>query len=134
MEGPLVLFGVVANPPTACILQLSQPTRPTMFCGVVRDLFGHGRGSSRLFAAKEVIEFGSDEDHIHFLVRYPPTVLLSSIIGTLKSKSTSAWLDKFGSSYGVVISALWTRGSFLCSAGRATLEIHRQYIENQGTR
>ena len=33
----------------------------------------------------EIIEFGAEEDHIHFLLRYPPTVELSAIVGTLKT-------------------------------------------------
>ena len=83
----------------------------------------------------EVIEFGSDEDHIHFLLRYPPTVVLTSIIGTLQSKSASALLDKFGSVYwGRHKRTFWSSGFFLCSVGGATLEILKQYIENQGTR
>src|ERR1700722_8743374 len=60
VEGPQVLFRVVANPPTAYILQLFQHTRPTMFCGVVHGLFGHDvilvLCSSRLFVANLVKE------------------------------------------------------------------------------
>ena len=83
----------------------------------------------------EVIEFGSDEDHIHFLLRYLPTAVLSSVIGTLKSKSASALLDKFGSVYGGRHKrTFWSSGFFLCSVGGATLEILKQYIENRGTR
>ena len=44
-----------------------------------------------------VIEFGGEADHIHFLLRYPPTANLSRVIGNLKSRSASAMLDKFGS-------------------------------------
>src|ERR1700730_2384069 len=60
VEGPLALFRVVANPPTAYILQLFQHNRPTMFCGVVHYLFGHDvilvLCSSRLFVANLVKE------------------------------------------------------------------------------
>src|ERR1700676_267900 len=60
VEGPLALFRVVANPPTAYILQLFQHNRPTMFCGVVHYLFGHDvilvLCTPRLFVANLVKE------------------------------------------------------------------------------
>jgi putative transposase len=81
----------------------------------------------------EIIEFGAEEDHIHFLLRYPPTVELSKIVGTLKSKSAKALLDKFGSFFwGKHLRTVWSSGFFLCSVGGATLEILKAYIENQG--
>lgn len=82
-----------------------------------------------------VIEFGGDDDHIHFLLRYPPTANLSAVVGTLKSRSASVMLDKFGSLYwGRHRRTLWSSGFFLCSVGGATLEILKRYIEQQGTR
>ena len=81
----------------------------------------------------EIVEFGAEEDHIHFLLRYPPTVELSAIVGTLKSKSAKALLDKFGSFFwGKHLRTVWSSGFFLCSVGGATLEILKAYIENQG--
>jgi putative transposase len=80
----------------------------------------------------EVTDIKSDLDHIHFLLRYPPTVALSSIIGALKSKSASAVLDTFGPVYyGKHEHTFWSSGFFLCSVGGATIEILKQYIENQ---
>ena len=93
-------------------------------------------GSIRQIAADlhcEIIEFGADSDHVHFLLRYPPTIVLSSVIGMLKSKSASAVLNPFGAVYhGKHLRTFWSSGFFLCSVGGATLEILRQYIENQG--
>jgi putative transposase len=81
----------------------------------------------------EIGEFNGEEDHIHMLVRYPPTVVLSDLIGALKSKSASAVLDRFGSVYyGKHARTFWSSGFFLCSVGGATLEILKAYIENQG--
>ena len=81
----------------------------------------------------EVTEFGGESDHIHFLLRYPPTAKLSDVVGALKSKSASAVLNQFGSVYrGEHTWTFWSSGFFLCSAGGATLEILKQYIENQG--
>jgi putative transposase len=76
----------------------------------------------------EIGEFNGEEDH-----RYPPTVVLSDLIGALKSKSASAVLDRFGSVYyGKHARTFWSSGFFLCSVGGATLEILKAYIENQG--
>src|SRR5437667_22010 len=41
IERPLRLFGVAANLSLANVLQFFQHNAPTMFCGVVHDLFGH---------------------------------------------------------------------------------------------
>jgi putative transposase len=82
-----------------------------------------------------VIEFGGESDHIHFLLRYPPTANLSAVVGTLKAKSASIMLDKLGSFFwGRHTRTLWSSGFFLCSVGGATLEILKTYIEQQGTR
>jgi putative transposase len=81
----------------------------------------------------EITEINSETDHIHFLLRYPPTVILSEMIGALKSKSAAKVLDKFGEVYyGKHARTFWSSGFFLCSIGGATLEILKTYIENQG--
>jgi putative transposase len=82
---------------------------------------------------REVLEFNGEEDHIHMLLRYAPTLALSVIVGALKSKSASAVLDQFGSvNWGKHSRTIWSSGFFLCSVGGATLEILKAYIENQG--
>lgn len=81
----------------------------------------------------EVTEIACDRDHVHFLLRYPPTAVLSAVAGALESKSASAILDAFGPVYwGKHERTFWSSGFFLCSVGGATIEILRQYIENQG--
>ena len=81
----------------------------------------------------EIAEFNGEEDHIHLLLKYPPTAVLSSVVGALKSKSASAVLDRFGSvNWGKHSRTFWSSGFFLCSVGGATLEILKAYIENQG--
>ena len=80
----------------------------------------------------EITEINGLEDHIHFLLRYPPTLCLSDAVGKLKSKSAGALLDKFGSFYyGKHERTVWSSGFFLCSVGGASLEILKAYIENQ---
>jgi len=81
----------------------------------------------------EIMDWNGEEDHIHMLVRYPPTVVLSDLVGALKSRSASAVLNRFGSVYyGKHLRTFWSSGFFLCSVGGATLEILKAYIENQG--
>jgi len=81
----------------------------------------------------EITEINGEEDHIHFLLRFPPNVCLCDMVGALKSKSASAFLDKFGSFFsGKNARTLWSSGFFLCSVGGATLDIIKSYIENQG--
>lgn len=81
----------------------------------------------------EIIGWNGEWDHVHMLIRYPPTIVLSNLIGTLKSKSASAVLDRSGSVYsGKHKRTFWSSGFFLCSVGGATLEILKAYIENQG--
>jgi REP element-mobilizing transposase RayT len=41
----------------------------------------------------EIAEINGEEDDVHFLLRYPPTVVLSSLIGAIKSQGASAALD-----------------------------------------
>jgi REP element-mobilizing transposase RayT len=47
----------------------------------------------------EIAEINGEEDHVQFLLRYPPTVVLSSLIGAIMSQRSSAALDRFGSVY-----------------------------------
>jgi len=66
-------------------------------------------------------------------LRFPPTIVLSDMVGALKSKSAARVLDKFGTVYyGKHERTFWSSGFFLCSVGGATLEILKAYIENQG--
>ncbi|PYT91443.1 MAG: IS200/IS605 family transposase [Acidobacteria bacterium] len=79
------------------------------------------------------IEFGGEPDRIHFLLRYPPTVNLSAVVRTLKSRSASAYLNRFGAFYWRRHSRTrWSGGFFLCSVGGATLDILKAYLEQQG--
>jgi putative transposase len=82
----------------------------------------------------EILEINGEEDHVHFLLKHPPTTALSEIVGKLKSKSSKALLDKFGSFlYGKLNRTVWSSGFFLCSVGGAMIDILKQYISNQGS-
>ena len=67
------------------------------------------------------MEYGAEPDHLHFHLRYPPTVNWSAAVGNLKTRSASAYLNCFGSFYsGRHSGTLWSAGFFLCSIGGAT--------------
>ncbi len=81
----------------------------------------------------EVME--TDNDHVHFLIRYIPRWSISQIVRRLKQQSTSQiwqlhhstlrkqyWYQKL----------LWSDGYFVCSIGEASPDTIREYILNQG--
>ena len=81
----------------------------------------------------QIIEVNGEENHIHFLLDAPPTIVLSEAVGKLKSKTASAMLDKFGSFfYGRHKRTVWSSGFFAASTGGVTLEVLKHYVENQG--
>lgn len=81
-----------------------------------------------------IIEFDGEENHIHLLVEYPPKLAISVLVNNLKSTSSrqlrllNADLPRLSQS-----SALWSRSYFACSAGGATIETLKAYVNGQKT-
>ena len=80
-----------------------------------------------------LIEVSGEEDHVHLLVQYLPTLQLSHLVGRLKG-SSSRRLRK--ERFPEVTSKLWgghllSPSYFAASCGGAPIAIVRQYIENQ---
>ncbi|GAB3007999.1 IS200/IS605 family transposase [Niabella terrae] len=81
----------------------------------------------------EVVE--SELDHIHFLVRYIPSLSVTSIVRKLKQESTLAIWQKHKNR---LSKNFWKEctfssdGYFVCSIGEASPETVRQYILSQG--
>lgn len=80
----------------------------------------------------ELIEVNGEEDHVHLLVNYPPKVLLTKLVNSLKGVSSR----KIKHIYPDMIphylnGALWSPSYFAASCGGAPLQIIRQYIQNQ---
>ncbi|ALG75566.1 transposase [Azospirillum thiophilum] len=78
-------------------------------------------------------EVNGEDDHVHLLIEYPPTVQLSRLVNSLKGVSSRRlrqqnfpevkrrlWGDH-----------LWSPSYFAASCGGAPLEIVKQYIEKQ---
>ena len=78
----------------------------------------------------QVLEIKGEADHLHFLLSYPPTIQLSTLISIIKSKSAQAILNIYGSFfYGYHSRTLWSSGYFVCSVGgnyRNLKTIHRK--------
>ena len=80
-----------------------------------------------------VIEWNDDEDHIHILFKAQPNSELSKFINAYKSASSrlikkeypdikeKLWKEYF-----------WSRSFCLITTGGVTIDVIKQYIENQG--
>ena len=80
-----------------------------------------------------LVEFNKEDDHVHLLIEYPPTVQLSRLVNSLKGvsarilrKQRSAQVKKYlwGEHF-------WSPSYFVGSAGGASLDVLQTYIENQ---
>ncbi len=82
-----------------------------------------------------IIRMETDEDHIHILLEYKPTVFISELVKQLKQYSTHlmwrnyrAYLAKQYWKHQI----LWSDGYFASSIGQVSQEIVERYIQNQG--
>lgn len=77
----------------------------------------------------------TDKDHIHYMIEFEPTQLISRIVNILKSYTTyhvwkkykpllykEFWKER----------TFWTDGYFVCSIGNISENILQKHIENQG--
>ena len=78
-------------------------------------------------------EFNGEEDHVHLLVRYPPSVAISRLVNSLKGVSSRRLREE---NVGRVNRAgmgghLWSPSYFAGSCGGAPLAIVTDYIAQQ---
>ncbi len=80
-----------------------------------------------------LVEFNGECDHIHLLVSYPPKVSVSALVNSLKGVSSRMIRKKKYSSVESKLwgDALWSPSYFASSCGGASIDILRQYIEQQ---
>ena len=75
-----------------------------------------------------------ESDHVHLLIQYPPKWSISKIVNNLKGCSSRLRRDipdikeRYWGKEG-----LWNRSYFASSVGGVSLEIVKQYIEQQKT-
>lgn len=81
----------------------------------------------------ELFEFNGEDDHVHLLVHYPPTVRLSQLVGSLKGVSARLLRTQFSSHLSRYLwgDHLWSPSYFAASAGGAPLSVISEYIANQ---
>lgn len=83
----------------------------------------------------ELLEFGGEDDHVHLMISAHPKIAISNIVGKLKGKS-SYFLRK---EYWSVIKKklwgnhFWSPSYCVVSVGGASLDVVKEYIENQRT-
>ncbi|HBT4578742.1 TPA: IS200/IS605 family transposase [Klebsiella pneumoniae] len=82
----------------------------------------------------EILEMDGETDHVHLLVAYPPKLAVSVMVNNLKSVSSRLLRQqnthlRTQSKTGL----LWSRSYFACSAGGATIETLRAYVQSQST-
>jgi putative transposase len=78
-------------------------------------------------------EIDGEDDHVHLLVEYPPTVALSRLVNSLKGVSSRRLRDR---KFPEVTERLWgghlwSSSYFAASCGGVTIDTVRAYIENQ---
>jgi len=82
----------------------------------------------------ELLEMDGEQDHVHLLIAYPPKLAVSVMVNNLKATSSRRLRIlnthlRNQSKSGV----LWSRSYFACSAGGATVETLKEYVNSQRT-
>ena len=80
-----------------------------------------------------LIEFNGEKDHVHLLVEYSPKLQLSRLVGSLKGVSARLLKSKGYSEIDRNLwgKHLWSRSYYAGSCGGVTLDVIKQYIQNQ---
>jgi putative transposase len=80
-----------------------------------------------------LIEFNGEADHVHLLVRYPPTVQLSKLVNSLKGVSARHLRHEFPGHISKYLrdGHLWSPSYFAGSCGDVPLSAVKDYIANQ---
>jgi REP-associated tyrosine transposase len=83
----------------------------------------------------ELIEFNGEAHHVHLLFQTNPTIQLSKLVNNLKTVSSRLIRKDFSRQLNRIYwePVFWHRSYCLISAGGATIEILRKYIEEQGS-
>ncbi|WP_422450927.1 MULTISPECIES: IS200/IS605 family transposase [unclassified Endozoicomonas] len=82
----------------------------------------------------QLLEMDGEKDHVHLLVAYPPKLAISVMVNNLKSTSSrrlrilNTHLTAQSKS-----GLMWSRSYFACSAGGATIETLKDYVNSQNT-
>lgn len=108
--------------------------RRKLFTGVMIEQLREAFESACVKLECELIEMDGEQDHVHLLLSYPPKLSISAMVNNLKAVSSrmlrlqNTHLTRQSKS-----SALWSRSYFACTAGGATIETLKAYVESQST-
>lgn len=69
-------------------------------------------------------------DHVHLLIDCNPRFGIMDVVTKLKGKTSRILREEFPE-LKRKIPSLWTRSAFISSVGSVSLEVVKQYIENQ---
>ncbi|KAK1548683.1 hypothetical protein Q3G72_009285 [Acer saccharum] len=80
-------------------------------------------------------EMNGEEDHVHLLVRYPPTVQLSILVNALEGASSHLLRasDTRLARTCETKHQLWSPSYFAASCGGAPISVIRKFVEQQRT-
>lgn len=81
----------------------------------------------------ELIEFGGESDHVHLLIDISPDIAPSRLVNTLKTISSRMIRKEFAEHINKFYwkPVFWTGAYCVLSAGGASLEVLKAYIQNQ---
>jgi len=77
-----------------------------------------------------VCEMEVMEDHVHLLLDVDPTVGIDVIISRIKGRSSNMLRKEFPE-LKRKLPTLWTRSKFIATVGAVSLDVVKQYIEEQ---
>ncbi len=81
----------------------------------------------------EIIKGHVSRDHVHIFVSVPPHISVSSVMQSLKGKTSRKMMSEFKSLSRTFWGRhIWARGYFVASSGNVTDEVIIKYIEMQG--
>src|SRR5574341_1427855 len=79
-----------------------------------------------------LVDSNGEDDYVHLLVEYPPTVAISHLVNSLKGVSSRRLRQQHPDITARYYQGmLWSPSYFAASCGGAPLSIIRQYIEDQ---
>lgn len=78
-------------------------------------------------------EFNGESDHVHLLVKVPPTLAVATLVNSLKGVSSRLLRKNFDKKISAYLwgNSLWSRSYFVGSSGGSTLDVLRNYIASQ---
>ena len=78
----------------------------------------------------EIYEQDILPDHVHLLIDTNPKIVVYTTINKIKGYTSRILRDEF-STLKSKLPSLWTRSKFISSVGAVTLEVVKQYIQEQ---